>query len=80
MRAKTFSIVNRVDVRPPAQSLRHAAVKHCKAVNEIGGTKGVFISEGATGILQYDIWGCSGSDAVAMLEEAKYCVIRSMYK
>lgn len=78
-KADRISIVDKVDLRSPANTIRRAALNHCKEAKALGCTKGIFISQNPNGTIEYDIWGCDGSEAVALLEETKHCKLKDMY-
>lgn len=79
MKKQQFSIVEKLPITRMTQTVRQAALNHSKEANKLGTVKGLMISETVDGQMLYDIAGCTTSEAVAMLEEAKFCLLRDKW-
>jgi len=74
-----IKIVEKIDISDRVASLRTQAIDFCRLAKRSNHTKGVFLSEGESGEIGMRISGMTNSEAIAILEEAKFLILTNKW-
>jgi len=74
-----LKIVERIEPTAKAANTRRAALRHARSIKDHNNTKGIFLSEDEEGLICHTLAGVNVSEAISMLEEAKYNLLKDKW-